>query len=221
MVAFTVKKIVEIKTIGDKLKEARGNLGLSLKQVADELKISVKYLQALEDDAWGKIPGEVYVKSFLKKYTGFLKLNLPELLEQYSKEKNIATKSVYKKTVGEVEQRHLRRWPRTLRNLLIVVLVAGCIIYLGLKVQKVFLAPELTVSSPLDNLVTNQVQLEVKGQTDKEATVSVNGQVVFVNSQGEFSEPLDLQTGVNTVKIKATKKHSKSTIIERRVIYNP
>ena len=42
---------------------------------ANHININKKYLEALENDDWKKLPGEIYAKNFLKKYCNFLKLN--------------------------------------------------------------------------------------------------------------------------------------------------
>ena len=62
--------------IGEKLKNRREQLGLSLKEVETELKIRSKYLQALEEERYDLLPGKAYVKPFLKSYARFLGLDL-------------------------------------------------------------------------------------------------------------------------------------------------
>ncbi|OPY57214.1 MAG: cytoskeletal protein RodZ [Pelotomaculum sp. PtaU1.Bin035] len=70
--------------IGQKLKEARENRGLTLESVEGETKIRRKYLQAMEDEQFQLLPGPVYAKSFLKNYARFLALNVEEALETYN-----------------------------------------------------------------------------------------------------------------------------------------
>lgn len=70
-------------TLGDKLKEARENLGLSLREVEEATKIRKKYLQALENEEFDVIPGKTYAKGFLKIYAKFLNLDYKEILEEF------------------------------------------------------------------------------------------------------------------------------------------
>ena len=54
--------------IGKALKEAREMQNLSLEQVEEKTKIRRKYLQALENEQYDILPGQVYAKAFLKSF---------------------------------------------------------------------------------------------------------------------------------------------------------
>jgi len=71
--------------IGQKLKEARVNKGLTLQAVEDEIKIRRKYLQAMEEEQFHILPGPVYAKAFLRTYTRFLGLDAEEILDAYNR----------------------------------------------------------------------------------------------------------------------------------------
>ncbi len=70
--------------IGLELKNQRIALGLTIEDVVNETKIRSKYLSALEDGFFEKIPGEVYRKGFLKTYARFLGLDNDALTSEYS-----------------------------------------------------------------------------------------------------------------------------------------
>jgi len=57
------------------------------------------------------------------------------------------------------------------------------------------------------------------GQTDPDATVTVNGRSVLVRSDGTFFEQVAIETGVNTITIVATSRLGKATTIVRQVGY--
>ncbi|MDQ3867729.1 MAG: helix-turn-helix domain-containing protein [Actinomycetota bacterium] len=61
--------------IGNSLREARLRQGLDLARAEDETKIRAKYLQALEDERFEVLPGETYVKGFLRTYADHLGLD--------------------------------------------------------------------------------------------------------------------------------------------------
>ena len=50
--------------IGQYLKRVREEKGISLKTVAEETKIRVRYLQALEEGDYAALPGNVYARGF-------------------------------------------------------------------------------------------------------------------------------------------------------------
>jgi cytoskeletal protein RodZ len=61
--------------IGNSLREARLRQGLDLARAEDETKIRAKYLQALEDERFDVLPGDTYVKGFLRTYADHLGLD--------------------------------------------------------------------------------------------------------------------------------------------------
>lgn len=57
---------------GAMLRQVREALGIELREIAERSKIGIAYLQALEDEAWGKLPALVYVRGFVMEYTRLL-----------------------------------------------------------------------------------------------------------------------------------------------------
>jgi cytoskeleton protein RodZ len=68
-------------TVGQQLKKARQDRGLTLEQVAQVTRIRVPYLQALENDQRDALPSAVQGKGFLRLYASHLNLPLPPLLD--------------------------------------------------------------------------------------------------------------------------------------------
>jgi cytoskeletal protein RodZ len=65
--------------IGNTLREARVRRNLTLQQVEEDIKIRVKYVQAMENEDWDVMPGVTYVKGFLRTYATYLGLD-PEVI---------------------------------------------------------------------------------------------------------------------------------------------
>ncbi len=72
-----------MQSIGEALKNAREQKGISLEQAEEDTKIRKRYLQALEDGEYSIIPGSVYVKGFLRNYANYLGLNQEEIMIEY------------------------------------------------------------------------------------------------------------------------------------------
>ena len=51
---------------GTRLKHAREERGVSLRQIADSTKISVGFLEALERNDIGRLPGGIFSRSFVR-----------------------------------------------------------------------------------------------------------------------------------------------------------
>ncbi|MDR3270646.1 MAG: DUF4115 domain-containing protein [Peptococcaceae bacterium] len=66
--------------VGESLKKARLDRGLTLEDVERLTRIRVRYIKALEDEAFDILPGQAYTKGFLRTYARHLDLNIEELL---------------------------------------------------------------------------------------------------------------------------------------------
>lgn len=72
-----------LHTPGERLTSLRLASGRSLEDLAEATKIPPPILQAIEQDEYHKISGELYVKSFLRSYAAELGLEAEEILELY------------------------------------------------------------------------------------------------------------------------------------------
>jgi cytoskeleton protein RodZ len=66
-----------MKSIGEKLRSEREKQGLSISEVAGQLRISTKYLEAIETGDTDAIPGGFFYRSFVRQYASVLNLNDP------------------------------------------------------------------------------------------------------------------------------------------------
>ena len=80
-------------SIGEILRTARLNQGVSLEEIENETKIKKRYILNLENEEWEKLPGRVYVKGFLKSYAIFLNINEQAILDRF--EVDVAPVSPY------------------------------------------------------------------------------------------------------------------------------
>jgi cytoskeletal protein RodZ len=70
--------------IGGSLREARLKRGLTPADVQKAIRIRDRYLQALEEERWELLPGDAYVKGFLRTYADFLGLDGNLYVEEYN-----------------------------------------------------------------------------------------------------------------------------------------
>jgi len=69
-------------SIGDTLRRERQRRNLDLPRIASELKISQRFLEAMEQDEFAKLPGGVFTKSFVRQYASFLGLDGDEMVAE-------------------------------------------------------------------------------------------------------------------------------------------
>jgi hypothetical protein len=70
--------------IGNSLREARVRQGLEYPQVELATKIRAKYVKALEEEQFGVLPAQPYVKGFLRTYAEFLGLDGQLYVDEYN-----------------------------------------------------------------------------------------------------------------------------------------
>ena len=70
---------------GHILREARETKGLTVKDVQQEIRINVAYIEALEQGEYDTLPSPVHARGFLRNYARFLGLDPQPLLDQYER----------------------------------------------------------------------------------------------------------------------------------------
>lgn len=74
-------------TVGEILRSEREKKGLSIKDIEKATSIRVLYLEAIEQDNYSVIPGEVYLKGFIRNYANYLNLDAQSVMELYRQSK--------------------------------------------------------------------------------------------------------------------------------------
>jgi len=77
-----------METIGKILASARERKGISIKDLESTTKIVSRYIVALENEEFDALPGDVYVKGFLRNISDKLGLNSDDMLEIYNLQKS-------------------------------------------------------------------------------------------------------------------------------------
>lgn len=72
--------------IGQKLKEARQAKGMTLDDLQQATKIQKRYLIAIEDEKFDELPGDFYVRAFVKQYANTVGLNGDNLLQDFDEQ---------------------------------------------------------------------------------------------------------------------------------------
>src|SRR5215471_297787 len=68
--------------VGDTLRRERLKRKLDFEQISRELKIAPRFLEAIENEQFEKLPGGVFAKAFVRQYGRLLGLNEEELAAQ-------------------------------------------------------------------------------------------------------------------------------------------
>jgi len=67
------------------LRNVRQQMGKSLEQIADTTKISIRFLRAIEDEDFEKLPGGIFNTSYLRQYAAAVGFEEATLLSHYNR----------------------------------------------------------------------------------------------------------------------------------------
>ena len=218
---FKKKKLDRSKTLGERLKITREELGVSISEAAQEVKIQKNYLVALEEGDYSSLPGPVYIESFLKKYAEYLGVSSDFVLSLYNQHE----KKIYKEGYKQIFSPKPKELPKELitpiliRRILIGLVIVAALTYVGFEVSKIFSPPKLVISSPGDFITVSDNILQIVGTTDSAAILTINGREVLINENGSFSETISLKEGINDIIISSIKEKSKATSVTKHILY--
>lgn len=216
MAAFVPKKIINEISCGEKLRAARLQKNWSLSDIAKHLSIKEEYLIALEENRFDRLPAGLYGKNFIKKYAHLLRLDYQELLANWESQLGNDTEDPFSRKI--IKRRQFIVFPKLVRNILIILAVAICFIYLISYFRNIILPPELTIAYPEKNLSLSATNITVSGTTEAEAEVRINGEIVLNNDKGRFEQTINLKKGLNNIIIRAKKKYSQEQVITRQIL---
>lgn len=70
-------------TLGEKLRQAREERGVSIREVAEQTRISAQYLECIENDDYRTLPGGIFNKGFVKSFARVVGIDEQEALQDY------------------------------------------------------------------------------------------------------------------------------------------
>lgn len=200
-----------MRTAGSLLKEARLKKKKTLEGIAHQTKVKEKFLRAIEADHWGELPNSPVAQGFVRSYaeavgvdaelaTALLRRDFPEA-----------------KRVGRSPEISLNRRALWTPKTTILAATVFALLVLGIYLIRQYL---LYVSSP--SLEVTKIEnrggiVVVMGETNPSATIEVNGRSVVVEEDGSFKAELTSQDAGETIKVKATSRTGKETVVQKPV----
>ncbi|HVQ36645.1 MAG TPA: helix-turn-helix transcriptional regulator [Pyrinomonadaceae bacterium] len=72
------------ETIGEQLRQAREERDVPLREVSDQTRISIHYLEAIEANEFNRLPGGIFNRSFVKAYARYVGMDEKKAIEDYT-----------------------------------------------------------------------------------------------------------------------------------------
>lgn len=204
--------------IGDKLRSARKAKGMSIEDIEKITKIQRRYLTAIENNEFDQLPGDFYVRAFIRQYADIVGLDGKELLEDFQSEVPEAKPEEYVENSIDNKSEEIREttnnkkglWKSYLPKVAVIVgiLLVILVIYLvyahlfsGSNQQSANNASEsVTVSSHVTSTKSSKKSTK---KSEKKATSAVKVSKLSNNSYRitglKNNRTLKLSTGSSTV----------------------
>jgi len=177
------------KTIGEVLRLARINQGLSLEELQRKTDIQLNLLEALESDDFDQLPSPFYTRSFLRKYAWAVELDENLVLDAYDSGSMITYEEV---DVDEIELSGRRRSNRKKRSLLplfyFILISLSIIIFVSYYVWNYIQTQPTETTSANYNVVTTTSATSSETTTSNQTTSpssSSDASTVTVSGQGD------------------------------------
>src|SRR5947207_2629936 len=128
-----------VETIGEKLRLARETRGIALRDISEQTRISIRYLEAIESDDYQRLPGGIFNRSFIRAYAKFIGYDEHNALEDYSRtlrergETDDEGSKLHHSRVYTDDAAHHNRSP--LKTLILAILILAALtaaVYVGL-----------------------------------------------------------------------------------------
>ena len=105
-------------TFGERLKRERELREVTIKEIASATRIAAKFLQALENEEWEKLPGGVFGRGFVRSVARYLGLSEENLLSDYDQARGEAS------TPAQKPEERIPSPPKWIPAIAVVLLVA-------------------------------------------------------------------------------------------------
>ena len=83
-----------VENFGSYIKHERELRGVPLEEISRITKIHIRFLEALEDNRFDELPGEVFIKGYIRSYANIIGSDVDEMLNSY--EESIGNKLIEK-----------------------------------------------------------------------------------------------------------------------------
>lgn len=199
-------------TVGEILKREREKKNISLKDVEKRIRVREKYLKALEENNWSHFSSKIYISGIIKNYANFLGLESGNMLAFFRRDYEKTEEMKFKRRISS---KYLTPQTRKIAAIAIGLVFVFFFSYFGYQLTLYFLPPKVEIISPTLTQFKDDQQLRIRAKTEKEATITIFGERIFQDKQGNFEYNFPLHKGKNELVIEVISASGKKQIIKK------
>ena len=204
-------------TAGEILKNQRLKKNLLLSEIAKQIKIKEKYLEALEDNNWNLLPSKVYIEGLIKSYCRFLGFNYKKVLPFFYRDYEEKETFTFRQKVSE---KYFTPGVKKIFGMLMTSLIIIFFIYFAYQLKIFLTPPKITLLSPKTNTFYNETSIKIIGKTEKETTITIFGERIYPNQDGVFEYIFPLKKGKNELVIELIGANGRKTTFKKSFYKN-
>lgn len=167
-----------MKRVGEILKEERVKKNLSIDDVFLRTKIPKRFLMAIEADHYSRLPRGLYPQLYIKKYARFLDLSEEKMAAFYRRD--CPAENEERVGIFGINFYSVSNWQKLVVGLLFFLIFGGYLFYQYFS----FVRPPGVKLKVDVGLAGEKV---INGKTDPQATLKIEGEVISLDENGEFS----------------------------------
>ena len=201
------------------LTEILQDKNINLAKLAESTGISERFLKALIEEKYEKLPAAPYIRSYLFKIAEALNTDGQKLWQEYQKNAQL-------KKSGSSDHLPLNRFrPKPLNKKIIFALILAILAgYLAFQYNFFLGKPTLSLLGQLAssiNPVISDPNLKIEGRVKSGDQLMINKENAFVDENGYFQKDFSLQPGLNIVQFQIKRFLGRETTIIKQVLYLP
>jgi cytoskeleton protein RodZ len=159
------------QSIGEKLRLEREARGIALRDISEQTRISMRYLEAIESDDYKRLPGGIFNRSFIRAYAKFIGYDENDAIEDYARtmrERGEAddddTPKSFHSLVYTDDAANQKRSPlMTLLLAIIILAILSAAVYFGLRFYNRSQRPQTGVHHQIENQQTAETDRTSSG----------------------------------------------------------
>lgn len=155
-------------SLGEQLRRAREARGVSLREISEQTRITMRHLEAIESDDYKHLPGGIFNKSFIKAYARHVRFDEGRALELY--ERTARARGEYSDEVATTPQRSRIYTGDTSRSPMITAALSAVIVGILILIVYAGLHYYRRTESPADATPTPTPSTTGSAATTTDAT---------------------------------------------------
>ena len=202
---------IMITNIGDELKKQREKNKLTLEDVEHATKIRIKNLTAIEEGNWDFFPSRTYIQGIISSYGKFLELDEQKLIAYFRREYEQRDQLKFK---ARTTKEQFTPQAKKMIKMVIILIIIAFVGYFGYQLKLYYTPPKVVIIEPKQTLFSKD-KITLKGSTEKDSTILVNEEEVFLNEKNIFETEIPLPDEKNEVTIEVIGANGRKTVVKK------